>query len=138
MANTILLSVVTPERVVFEERVTFFSVKGAAGELGILPNHIPLLTGLRPGLLQYRGEGKEGVIAVAGGFLNVQPTKAIVLADAAERPEEIDLARAKLALERAESQMSTVVHATATAALERATARIRAAEWVSTRSAVLR
>jgi F-type H+-transporting ATPase subunit epsilon len=135
MANTILLEVVTPDRLVFSEPVEFFSVRGGGGELGVLPGHIPLFTTVAPGLLHYKVNGVEHIVTVLGGFLNVQPDKATVLADAAERGEEIDAARAKLAKERAEAQLSKVNEAVAQSALERALVRLRAVELVGRASA---
>lgn len=131
MANTILLEVVTPDRLVFSEPVEFFSVKGLAGELGILPGHIPLFTGFNPGLLTYKQNGVEKVVTVMGGFLNVQPDKATVLADAAERGDEIDEARARLAKERAEIALAKQHVASDEAALSRALVRLRAVELLS-------
>lgn len=128
MANTILLEVVAPDRRVFSEPVEFFSVRGGDGELGVLPGHIPLLTSLEPGLLHYKQNGKDYVLTVMGGFLNIQPDKATVLAEAAERGEEIDAARAKLAKERAEMDISKQTQLGAEAALRRALLRLRAVE----------
>lgn len=134
MANTIQLEVVTPDRLVLSEPVTFCSLRGLAGELGVLPGHIPLFTALDPGLLHYRTQaGENKVITVMGGFLNVQPTKATVLADAAERAEDIDAARAKLAKERAEQQTSLVNGAAEQAALDRAIVRLKAVETLHAR-----
>lgn len=130
MANTILLEVVTPDRLVFSEPVEFFSLRGGGGELGILPGHIPLFTTVAPGLLHYKVNGQERVVTVMGGFLNVQPDRATVLADAAERGEEIDAARAKLAKEKAEALISKDNEASAAAALERAILRIKAVDLV--------
>lgn len=130
MANTILLEVVTPDRLVFSEPVEFFSVRGGGGELGVTPGHIPLFTTLKPGLLTYKVGGQDRVIAVMGGFLNVQPDKATVLADAAERGEDIDAARAKAAKEKAEARLSGEHEAQALGALERATVRLKAADVV--------
>jgi F-type H+-transporting ATPase subunit epsilon len=126
MANTILLEVVTPERLVFSENVEFFSLRGQGGELGILPGHIPLCTGVNPCLLHFRNGEKKGILTVLGGFLNVQPDKATVLADAAERAEDIDAARAKLAKQRAEEQASHHNDNASQAALERAVIRLQA------------
>ena len=82
MANTILLEVVAPDRLVFSEPVEFFSVRGGGGELGVLPGHIPLLTSLEPGLLHYKQNGQDHVLTVMGGFLNVQPDRAGPVGDA--------------------------------------------------------
>ena len=133
MANTIQLEVVTPDRQVFNLPVDFFSLRGMAGELGVLPGHIPLFTGVEPCLLHYKIEGKDGVITVMGGFLDVQPTKATVLADAAERGEEIDEIRARQAKERAEIRVSKENEVGAEVYLQRALLRLRAVELVGGR-----
>ena len=133
MARTIKLEVVTPDRLVFSEDVDFFSLRGRGGELGILPGHIPLFTALDAGLLHYKRGGEDHVITVMGGFLNVQPDKATVLADAAERGEEIDAARAKQAKEKAEMQLSKVGEVQAEVALQRALLRLKAVDLVGNR-----
>lgn len=133
MAKTILLEVVTPDRMVFSEEVEFFSLRGAGGELGVLPGHIPLFTSLPIGLLHYKKAGTEGTVTVMGGFLNVQPDKATVLADAAERSEDIDAARARQAKERAEMASSKVNEAAAEVALQRALLRLKAVDLVGSR-----
>ena len=130
MANTIRLEVVTPDRQVLSEDVEFFSVRGQGGELGILPGHVPLFTGLNVGLLHYKQGGTEKVVTIMGGFLNVQPDQATVLADAAERGEEIDAARARLAKEQAEARLSRENEVHAEAALQRALLRLKAIDMV--------
>lgn len=133
MARTLRLEVVTPDRLVFSEDVDFFSLRGRGGELGILPGHIPLFTTLDSGLLHYKQGGEDKVVTVMGGFLNVQPDKATVLADAAERGEEIDAARAKQAKERAEMAVSRQGEAAAEIALQRALLRLKAIDLVGNR-----
>jgi F-type H+-transporting ATPase subunit epsilon len=134
MANTIQLEVVTPDRQVFNEAVEFFSLKGMAGELGVLPGHIPLFTGVEPCLLHYKTEGGHaGIMTVMGGFLDVQPSKATVLADAAERGEEIDELRARQAKERAEMRAAKENQVDAEAMLQRALLRLKAVEMVGSR-----
>ncbi|MDB5098685.1 MAG: atpC [Cyanobacteria bacterium RYN_339] len=129
MANTIELEVVTPDRQVFSEQVEFFSLRGLGGELGVLPGHIPLFTGVQPGVLKYKRDGGgEGWITVMGGFLDVQPKKATVLADAAERGEEIDALRAQQAKERAEIRISRENQVDAEVDLKRALIRLKAVE----------
>ncbi|MEB3197946.1 MAG: F0F1 ATP synthase subunit epsilon [Candidatus Sericytochromatia bacterium] len=136
MTRTFELQVVTPERRVFSEQVSFVSLRGAQGELGILPGHIPLCTTLAPGLLQYTLEdGRQGVLTVMGGFLNVQPDGATVLADVAERAEELDEHRARKAKERAEQHLSEQQDALAEASLQRALVRLRAFEVLGTAAA---
>jgi len=95
------LDVVTAERVVFSGDVDSVSAPGVDGELGILPRHAPLLTILQPGDLRVRIGDDEQDIAVSGGFLEVLPDHVTVLADTAERADEIDAERAQQALERA-------------------------------------
>ena len=101
-----LLEIVTAERLVYSDEVDIVVAPGMEGELGILPHHAPLLTILQPGELRIQKTGQEDVyIAVTGGFLEVTGNRVIVLADAAERSEEIDEARAQEALRRAEERL---------------------------------
>jgi F-type H+-transporting ATPase subunit epsilon len=103
---SIKLDIVTAERVVFSDDVDVIVAPGIDGQLGILPRHAPLMTMLEPGELRVRKDGEEFSLAVSGGFLEVRPDRVIVLADAAERVEEIDVARAEEAKRRAEGQLS--------------------------------
>ena len=101
-----LLEIVTAERLVYSDEVDIVVAPGMEGELGILPHHAPLLTILQPGELRIQKTGEEDVyMAVTGGFLEVTGNRVIVLADAAERSEEIDEARAQEALRRAEERL---------------------------------
>jgi len=125
----------TVELVTAEERVVsgeadFVLARGAEGELGILPRHIPLMTPLRPGEVMIRNDGNEEYLFVAGGFLQVLPDKVVILADAAERAEEIDEQRAEEARKRAQQllQETEGTDVEARAALERAIFRLRVAE----------
>jgi F-type H+-transporting ATPase subunit epsilon len=127
------LQIITPERIVFEEEnVESLTVPGAEGELTILPEHAALMTALRPGPVVMRRGGEEIDLALSGGFMEVRDDKVIVLADTAERSDEIDAARAEEARERAREELanrdSTVDFARALAALERAQARLRVTE----------
>lgn len=97
--------IVTAERIVFADEVDIVIAPGVVGELGILPHHAPLLTSLKPGELRVRKDGQETSMFVSGGFLEVQANKVTVLADTAERAEEIDLARAEEARRRAEQRL---------------------------------
>lgn len=132
MAGTFALRIVSPEGNVLKEDVEFAILPGQAGELGILPNHSPLISGLDVGVIRYTLSGSVKRVAIAGGFVEVVDNSAIVLADTAEPGEEIDLARALEAKERAEKRLAS--HATdvdvrrAEYALRRATARINAKE----------
>src|SRR5947209_19460204 len=98
---TIRLEVVTPERVVLEDDADIVIARGAEGDLGVLHGHEPLITPLDVGELVYRVHGEERILAVAGGFLEVRPDRVVVLADVAERAEEIDQQRAEEARQRA-------------------------------------
>jgi F-type H+-transporting ATPase subunit epsilon len=107
MADRIQLEVVTPERRVLAESVDMVTVPGLGGELGILPGHTPLISQLQTGVLTYVQEGKSHSLHVSGGFVEVREDHVSVLADVAERPEEIDAARAKLSRERLEKQLNS-------------------------------
>ncbi|HEY0565830.1 MAG TPA: F0F1 ATP synthase subunit epsilon [Terriglobales bacterium] len=109
MADTFQLEIVTPERKVVSEQVEEVQLPGKKGYLGILAGHAPLITELAAGEITYRrtGDAKEQRLAVAWGFAEVLPDKTTLLAEIAERPEEIDVEAAKklraLALERLRS-----------------------------------
>ena len=107
MADQIQLEVITPERRVLAEAVDAVTVPGANGELGILPGHTPLISQLRSGVLTYTQGGTTRRLHVSGGFVEVNTDRVSVLADIAERPEEIDAARARLAREHAEKALSS-------------------------------
>jgi F-type H+-transporting ATPase subunit epsilon len=128
MATT-RLEIVTAERVVFSDDVDVVVAPGVEGQLGILPHHAPLMTMLLPGELQVRKGGEEFSMAISGGFLEVRPDRVIILSDAAERVEEIDIARAEAAKQRAEERLKhptpEVDTARAEAALRRAIARLQ-------------
>lgn len=100
------LRVVSVEASIFEGEADFMIANGADGELGILPHHAPLLTTLRPGQLVIRHGGQEQLLFVGGGFLEVLPERVTVLADVAERAEEIDEARAEEARRRAQERLA--------------------------------
>jgi F-type H+-transporting ATPase subunit epsilon len=127
------LQIITPERVVFEEEnVDSLTVPGADGELTILPQHAALMTALKPGPVVMRRGAEEIDLALSGGFMDVRNDKVILLADTAERSDEIDAARAEAARQRAQeliaSHDTSVDFARALAALERAQARLRVTE----------
>ncbi|GAG58505.1 ATP synthase epsilon chain [subsurface metagenome] len=103
--SSIRLDIVTAERVVYSDEVNMVIAPGIEGQLGILPHHAPLMTTLQPGELRVRKDGEEFSLAISGGFLEVRPDRIIVLADAAERAEEIDIARAEEAKRRAEERL---------------------------------
>ncbi len=104
--STFLLEVVTPERVVYAQDVNMVSVKGVSGELGILPNHIPLVTPLKIAPITIKRGGATEVMAVNGGFMEVRKDKVVILAESAERPGDIDVERARTAKERAEKRIA--------------------------------
>lgn len=106
MANQIQLEVVTPERRLLAEPVDTVTVPGLDGELGILPGHTPLISQLRTGVLSFVQGEKTTQLHVSGGFVEVADDKVSVLAEIAERPDEIDAARARLAREHAEKTLS--------------------------------
>jgi F-type H+-transporting ATPase subunit epsilon len=130
--SPIRLDIVTAERVVYSEEVDIVVAPGVLGQLGILPHHAPLMTTLEPGELKVRKGGEEYSLVISGGFLEVRPDRIIVLADAAERAEEIDIARAEAAKERAQQRLThptpEVDLAQAEAALRRSLARLKVAE----------
>ncbi|MFE5324158.1 F0F1 ATP synthase subunit epsilon [Paenibacillus sp. NPDC056579] len=105
--STFLLEIVTPERKVFAQEVNMIIVKGVEGELGILPNHIPLVTPLKIAPVTVKQNGKQEHIAVNGGFMEVRKDKVVILAESAELPEQIDIERAKAAKSRAEQRLSS-------------------------------
>ena len=106
MPEQLQLEVVTPERRVLAESVEMVTVPGFGGELGILPGHTPLISRLQTGVLAYVKDGHTLQLHVSGGFVEVNDDRVSVLAEIAERPEEIDAARARLARERLEKSLS--------------------------------
>jgi len=130
---TFRLEIVTAERMIFSDDVSAVIAWGVEGQLGILPHHAPLMTMLQPGDLMIRKDKEEEYLAISGGFLEVRPDKVIILADACERIDEIDIARAEEAKKRAQETLKTAAPltidtATAEAALRRSLARIKVAE----------
>jgi len=108
---TIRCEIVSQDRTVFTGDVDIVVLPGAAGEMGILPGHAPVLTTLKFGIIKVRKGGKEEIFTVAGGVAEVQPKIITVLADAAENVEEIDVARANAARVRAEEALAKGVPA---------------------------
>ena len=101
------LDIITAEKLVYSDEVSSVVAPGAAGQLGILPNHAPLLTSLKPGELKVLKEGEESNIAVSGGFLEVLQNVVTILADTAERAEDIDFERAEAAMKRAQDKVDS-------------------------------
>jgi F-type H+-transporting ATPase subunit epsilon len=130
----IRLEIVTAERAVYSEDVDEVIAPGIDGELGILPQHAPLMTMLQPGMLTVKKDGDELNLAVSGGFMEVRPERVIILADTAERAEEIDVARAEEARRRAEEAKAGAAAAgaeaqmAAEASLARSLARLKVAQ----------
>ncbi len=127
---TIKLEVVSPDKMVYSEDISMLIVRSTAGDLGIMPKHAPLVAGLVPQAMRIKKEeGIEELIAVAGGFVEVQPEKITVLASAAETKDDIDAARAQKSYERAQKRISSkaadVDMARAEASLKRAMARLQ-------------
>jgi len=128
------LEIVTQERRVYSaDDVEMVIAPGAEGELGILPHHAPLITALQEGMMRVkRAAGQEDMLAIHGGFMEVLPDHVTVLADTAERAEEIDLARAEEARQRAEELMQQhrddkIDYARAETALRRSLVRLKTA-----------
>ncbi len=101
-----MLEIVTPERVVVSEEVDEVVLPGIEGEFGVLEGHIPFLTALKVGELIYRKEGKEEHLAVSWGYVEVTGDSVKVLAEAAERATEIDMDRARMAMDEAEKMLT--------------------------------
>ncbi len=131
---TLQLEVVTPTRLVVSERVTEVVAPGSEGYFGVLPDHVPFITTLKAGALTYWKGKEEHHLAVARGYAEVRGDRLSILADAAETAEEIDVARAERARERAERRLEAwasgsgeIDFARAQAALRRALARLEVA-----------
>ena len=105
--KTVEVNVVTPDGPIYNGEAEMVSTKAKSGELGILPNHIPMVAPLQIGAVRIKKDGKTEFVAVSGGFLEVRPDKITILAQAAELAETIDLARAKEALKRAEQRLQS-------------------------------
>ena len=102
---TIKLEIVSPDRMVYAADIDMLIARSTGGEIGILPKHIPLVTGLQPHAMKIHVDAKEQLLAVAGGFMEVTPEKITVLATAAEEPDEIDINRAQRAYDRAQARL---------------------------------
>lgn len=95
------LQIITPTRILCNEMVDMVIMRASTGDIGILPNHEPIVATLNYGILRYKQDGTEHKATIMSGFTEVEPDKVTILTDAAEWPEEIDLARAEQAKERA-------------------------------------
>jgi F-type H+-transporting ATPase subunit epsilon len=132
MADTFQLEIVTPTKLLVKEATEEAQIPGLSGYLGILPGHAPLITELGVGMITYKASGATHTLAVAWGFAEVLPGKLTILAEAAERPQEIDTGRAQKAKERAEDLLKSnrldVDYARAEDALQRADNRLSVAK----------
>ncbi len=131
--RTIKFEIVTPERVVLSQDILQISVPTTSGEITILPDHIPLVSILKPGVMELKlADNTAEVISVSGGFIEVMKDKVVILADTAERAEELDEDRIKQAHLRAEKlkeearNVDDVQFAAVAAKLEKELARLRA------------
>ncbi|WP_409290684.1 F0F1 ATP synthase subunit epsilon [Peribacillus sp. SCS-37] len=103
--KTLQVSVVTPDGPVYDAEAEMVSTKAQSGDLGVLPGHIPMVAPLQIGSVRLKTGGSTEFIAVSGGLLEVRPDKVTILAQSAERAENIDLARAKASAARAEKRL---------------------------------
>ena len=126
------LEIITAERVVYSDEVDVVVAPAMEGEVGILPHHAPLMTVIMPGEIMVRKDGEETYLAVGGGFLEMMANKVTILADSAERSDEIDEARVQEAMRRAEERIqmrvSDVDLERAVSALRRSQARLKVAQ----------
>lgn len=131
MPKTLNLDVITPDRTLLSREIESLIVPAVEGYLGVLPNHAPMIVGLVPGMVKYRADGKLNYLAVGGGFMEIATGGVTLLADSAEKPEEIDRERAQAAKERAEKRLKErppgLDVLRAEMALKRALARLRVA-----------
>jgi F-type H+-transporting ATPase subunit epsilon len=134
MADTFQLEIVTPEKMVVNEQAEEAQIPGKQGFLGILPGHAPLITELAVGEITYRSAGQTHHLALAWGFAEVLPDKVTILAETAERPQEIDVKRAQESKQRAEERLNSgkteVDYTRAEDALQRAETRLQVAQKV--------
>jgi F-type H+-transporting ATPase subunit epsilon len=127
----LLLEIVTPQGLVFSEEVDEVTAAGSEGEFGVLPGHVPYVTTLKIGILACKKGSETKFFFVNWGYAEAGPEKVMVLADSAERSEDIDIERAKAAMQRAEERLKKAVDvdfARAESALERAVTRAQIVE----------
>lgn len=134
MPDTFETEIVTPDRLVAHDQAEEMQIPGKNGYIGILPGHAPLITELAVGEITYRLNGVTEYLACAWGFAEVLPRKVTILAETAERAEEIDIERARKALQRAEERLRSgdpnLDYERALNALRRAQVRLQVAERV--------
>jgi F-type H+-transporting ATPase subunit epsilon len=132
MADTFQLEIVTPNKLLVKETAEEAQIPGLSGYLGILPGHAPLITELAVGMITYKANDATHTLSVAWGFAEVLPDKVTILAEAAERPQDIDVERAQKARDRAEQLLKSndpqVDYTRAEDALQRAETRLNVAK----------
>lgn len=132
MSDTFQFEIVTPSRLLLKDVAEEAQIPGLSGYLGILPGHAPLLTELAVGAITYKASGGIHTLSVCWGFAEVLPDKVTILAEAAERPHEIDVERAQKAKERAEQRLKSsdpqIDYKRAEDALQRAETRLSVAK----------
>lgn len=137
MAKTLTIDIVTPERRALSQEVEEVVLPGAEGSFGVLPEHEPLVAALRPGMLKIMAGGAETVYAIGGGYAEITRTKVIVLADTADRADEIDIVAAQQAHSRALAQLKQGVKGAemdqAEVSLKKALAQLQVAEFMRRR-----
>ncbi len=125
------IKIITPEKIVYEDDVDFISAQGTKGSFGIYPDHIPFMSALSVDTAKVVKNGKENIFSIIGGAFQLKNNEAIILTEAAENSADIDTARAKLAKERAETELKNADNQkdikAANAAVARAMARLKAA-----------
>jgi len=135
MATTFQLEIVTPSKLLVKDAAEEAQIPGVSGYLGILPGHAPLITELGVGEITYKASGATHILSVAWGFMEVLPNKVTILAEAAERPQEIDIERAQKSKERAEQRLKSndpkIDYTRAEDALQRAETRLNVAKDVA-------
>lgn len=130
---TVPIQIVTPESIVLEQDIRMVTFQGGYGELGVLPRHTPLATAVKPCLVKVKLEdGREDIVPVSGGFVEVLPDQITLLADTAELPDDIDVHRAEEARDRADRRLAQTTDDVdvdrAKAALARALLRLEAVD----------
>jgi F-type H+-transporting ATPase subunit epsilon len=131
METKIKLEIVTPNGLLLSEDIDEVTATGTEGEFGVLPGHVPFVTTLKIGMLTYKKGTDTRFVFVGSGFAEIMPDKVIILADSAEKSEDIDLERAKEAMKRAEERLKKaeeIDFARASSSLERAITRVQIAE----------
>ncbi|MFL6528148.1 MAG: F0F1 ATP synthase subunit epsilon [Chthoniobacterales bacterium] len=115
---TLRLEIVTPEQTAYSEDVDMVTLPGTEGEFGVYPNHVPLLTTIKPGELRVTKDGRSEYLAIGEGFVEVRGDGVSVLTDMAIQPEKIDMSAAEQAVERARAAMKSDVHPEDVAAVQ--------------------